>query len=225
MSEEAEYAKDPRPVCKYALKCYQKNPEHLKKFKHPKKQRSPTKDDCPPKKIIKLNAVQTVNSPTNVVDDISDHRTKSPEDVANTANPSPVSPPVSPPVILSPSKKRSLDKANVSPSKHGEEDSGTHDIPEDVSEFIQEKFLVEMPDDFHSFWEFCSSLTTKGGVKNVFKAVNLSMVGPFDVLLGNLPVRENNSDYLLHWRYFYDPPEFQVIDMLLLPSLLLFKLL
>lgn len=207
MSEEAEYAKDPRPVCKYVPKCYQKNPEHLKKFKHPKKQRSPPKDDCPPKKIIKLDAVQTVNSPTNVVDDISDHRSKSPEDVAKTRSPSPVPPPK----FLRSSKRRSPDnKANVSSSEHGEEDLGTHDIPEDVSEFIQEKFLVEMPDDFHSFWEFCSSLATKDGVKNVFKAVNLLMVGPFDVLLGNLPIRKNNSDYLLHWRYFYDPPEFQV---------------
>lgn len=207
MSEEAEYAKDPRSVCKYGPKCYQKNPEHLKKFKHPKKQRSPAKGG-PPKKVIKLNIVQTVNSQKKVVGDISDHSPKSSEeDLANTRNPSPVPPPV----ILAPSKKCSPEnKANVSSSKHDEEVSGTHDIPEDVSEFIQEKFLVEMPDDFHSFWEFCSSLATKDGVKNVFKAVNLSMVGPFDVLLGTLPIRKNNSDYLLHWRYFYDPPEFQV---------------
>lgn len=27
--------KDDKPLCKYGLSCYRKNPEHRKKFKHP----------------------------------------------------------------------------------------------------------------------------------------------------------------------------------------------
>lgn len=30
-----DYAKDPRRACKYGAKCYQKNPIHLEKYKHP----------------------------------------------------------------------------------------------------------------------------------------------------------------------------------------------
>jgi len=38
-------------------------------------------------------------------------------------------------------------------------------------------------------------------------------VGPYDVLSGNLKYSESEDDkekYLIHWRYYYDPPEFQV---------------
>lgn len=30
-----EYVKDPRIPCRYGLKCYQRNPEHHQKYKHP----------------------------------------------------------------------------------------------------------------------------------------------------------------------------------------------
>ena len=33
--------------------------------------------------------------------------------------------------------------------------------PEDVKESIKQKFLVEMPDDFYSFWSFCKSLSSE----------------------------------------------------------------
>lgn len=38
MSDESEYekyVKDSRTACKYGTKCYQKNPMHHKKYKHP----------------------------------------------------------------------------------------------------------------------------------------------------------------------------------------------
>ena len=31
---------------------------------------------------------------------------------------------------------------------------------EDVKENVQRKFLVQMPDDFYQFWEFCRSLNS-----------------------------------------------------------------
>lgn len=43
-------------------------------------------------------------------------------------------------------------------------------------------------------------------------SVGLKLVGPYDVLAGHM----NNFDAndiektVLHWRYYYDPPEFQV---------------
>ena len=31
---------------------------------------------------------------------------------------------------------------------------------DDVKENLQRKFLVQMPDDFYQFWEFCKSLNS-----------------------------------------------------------------
>jgi hypothetical protein len=50
----------------------------------------------------------------------------------------------------------------------------------------------------------------------VFSAVlascGLTLVGPFDVLSGDLCQGSYTaSQYLCHWRYFYDPPEFQTV--------------
>jgi len=36
--------------------------------------------------------------------------------------------------------------------------SATETEPEDLKENIKSKFLVEMPEDFYQFWEFCSNI-------------------------------------------------------------------
>lgn len=41
-------------------------------------------------------------------------------------------------------------------------------------------------------------------------SVDLQLVGPFDVLMGLIDESFDSSTVLRHWRYFYDPPEFQV---------------
>lgn len=79
--------------------------------------------------------------------------------------------------------------------------------------FIKSKFLVDMPTDFYFFWEFC-----KSKVKNnekpecIFDKFGLNLVGPFDVLAGKFDDADlfEPGDYLRHWRFYYDPPEFQV---------------
>jgi hypothetical protein len=49
-------------------------------------------------------------------------------------------------------------------------------------------------------------------ISEALQDVGLLLVGPFDVLSGNLKkVKQRElSLYLIHWRYYYDPPEFQV---------------
>lgn len=78
--------------------------------------------------------------------------------------------------------------------------------------FIKEKFLVEMPNDFYQFWELCKSIKPNSP-SEAFKNVNLELVGPYDVLaekfLTDAIIEEDR--YLLHWRYYYDPPEFQTV--------------
>lgn len=82
----------------------------------------------------------------------------------------------------------------------------------DKKQFIKEKFLVEMPDDFYAFYEFCKKLNTRDPLK-AFADVDLFLVGPFDVLADKFTnVKSKTSDqYLIHWRYYYDPPEFQTV--------------
>ncbi|GFG29500.1 hypothetical protein Cfor_08468 [Coptotermes formosanus] len=84
--------------------------------------------------------------------------------------------------------------------------------PEDEKEAIKQKFLVEMPEDFYSFWSFCKALLPDKP-EEALQDVGLLLVGPFDVLSGNLKkVKQRElSLYLIHWRYYYDPPEFQTI--------------
>lgn len=47
---------------------------------------------------------------------------------------------------------------------------------------------------------------------DAFLPVGFKLVGPYDVLAGHMNALD--SKYLekgvLHWRYYYDPPEFQV---------------
>lgn len=82
----------------------------------------------------------------------------------------------------------------------------------DKKEFIKEKFLVDMPEDFYLFWDFCKQL--KGdNPKNALASVGLILVGPYDVLANKFTniVERSPEEYLIHWRYYYDPPEFQTV--------------
>lgn len=49
-------------------------------------------------------------------------------------------------------------------------------------------------------------------VLEAFKECNLRLVGPFEVLAGDLTEEKHSVPATLtHWRYFYDPPEFQTL--------------
>lgn len=44
------------------------------------------------------------------------------------------------------------------------------------------------------------------------ETVGLRLVGPYDILAGKFDKADPDSvNYLLHWRYFYDPPEFLTV--------------
>ncbi|KAJ8951757.1 hypothetical protein NQ318_012608 [Aromia moschata] len=45
------YNEDPRAVCKYGTKCYQKNPAHQEKYKHPPKRKNNGAANPPRKKL------------------------------------------------------------------------------------------------------------------------------------------------------------------------------
>lgn len=98
--------------------------------------------------------------------------------------------------------------------------------------FIKHKFLVEMPPDFYLFWDFCKANAKKEQKpENIFVKFGLKLLGPFDVLAGMCIFKSSHSsfvtnifkigkfddaqmfepgDYIRHYRYYFDPPEFQV---------------
>ncbi|ALC46767.1 CG1218 [Drosophila busckii] len=85
------------------------------------------------------------------------------------------------------------------------------------NEFIRHKFLVEMPPDFYEFWEFINTLkkeTTKAAaLQHIETVFQLQLVGPFEFLAGKFHAAKigEPGDYLRHWRFYYDPPEFQTV--------------
>uniref|UniRef100_A0A6M2CRS2 Protein ovary overexpressed n=1 Tax=Rhipicephalus microplus TaxID=6941 RepID=A0A6M2CRS2_RHIMP len=99
------------------------------------------------------------------------------------------------------------------PEKPTGEDSSLPDSPGDVRESIKQKFLVEMPEDFYDFWDFCCSLKKESPSDALYELLHLRLVGPFDVLAGKLTNKKASmsDDFLCHWRYFYDPPEMQTV--------------
>nr|6TX1_A Chain A, Predicted protein [Nematostella vectensis]6TX1_B Chain B, Predicted protein [Nematostella vectensis] len=75
---------------------------------------------------------------------------------------------------------------------------------------IKEMFDAVMPEDFYDFWAFCEELNPKNPEDALMDTMGLQLVGPYDVLTGKLDGLSESS-YHLHWRYYYDPPEFMTV--------------
>ncbi|XP_038661729.1 histone PARylation factor 1 isoform X1 [Scyliorhinus canicula] len=85
-------------------------------------------------------------------------------------------------------------------------------IPEEVRREVQDLYKLQMPEDFYHFWEFCEKLNPENPCEALNLSLGLRLVGPFDILAGKPKGAKNpQPNYLLHWRYFYDPPEFQTV--------------
>lgn len=180
-----------KEACKYGAGCYQKNQAHRDRFSHP-----PPADDAENKENNKRP-----------------NRSESePED--------------------SP-KKMKYGSSTEEEEESGKEDKGTrategekeaeakketeyNDIlppsPANIRESVKQKFLVEMPEDFYQFYDFCKGLN-KADPHSALEVAGLRLCGPFDVLGGKLGSERVRSAalYLRHCRYYYDPPEFQTV--------------
>lgn len=97
--------------------------------------------------------------------------------------------------------KKAPEESKEKISRKNESDS-TEDI-------IKNLFLVNMPQDFYNFFEFCKHLDSSQPLK-ALQVCGLKLVGPFDVLAGNKQLIEKENA-VCHWRYYYDPPEFQTV--------------
>lgn len=200
MSEEWDaYVKDPRTICKYGTKCYQKNPEHHKKYKHPPQLKvKATKNQ-------KHNRFQPYNKATKHVDTQKNHLESDKEKNEELK------------IINDNVNKPSGSIENTDTEEKDKQDLEVIVRSDNISFYdknsdhniLKDCFLMEMPDDFFKFYE-CLNLDSED-IEQVLSSVNLQLIGPFELFLGKLPKLEDKNLYLIHWRFFYDPPEFQVI--------------
>lgn len=228
---------DIRPACKYGVDCYQRNQAHKDRFSHPPKDDSTEMDrrsTSPPKPPPKKRRTNTP-SPRSEEDSQSDSNDedekveeededKEIEDqaIANSSGNENSPKPVVESPQLAQVKPNAIASAGARCSEFINEsfDKGPHaqrvehqKLLESPADFIKAQFLVEMPSDFSLFWEFCEAESSQNSKpENVFAKIGLKLVGPFDVLakkFNNIDPFEP-GDYLRHWRFYYDPPEFQV---------------
>ncbi|XP_064086036.1 histone PARylation factor 1-like [Macrobrachium nipponense] len=193
---------DTRMACMYGDKCYRKNRVHLQTFKHPDKRKwsdSDTDEEEEEEQMKSENKRLCTTSPSKTKDDFL-----IPESIANDVA-----------LIMSQSYKIEEDDEDrpLEPSPEVvHEDYPVKESPEDVRLSIEQKFLLEMPDDFYNLWDLCVKLNKDKPEEALIKA-GLTLVGPYDVLTGKLKnIKERKvSTYLCHWRYYYDPPEFMTV--------------
>ncbi|XP_050362636.1 histone PARylation factor 1 [Nymphalis io] len=193
MSEEwQQYIQDSRTQCKYGIKCYQKNPEHHKQYKHP------------PQLKLKANKKQRNNrfQPYNKIKTAQDESNNTIEDEKiEDIN-----------IEIQPSASTIIENVNEDISKCKAVDSDVivsyYDKDVDRS-ILKECFLVEMPPDFYKFYE-CLNKESES-IEKLLANVNLQLIGPYELFLNKLPILKDKNMYLIHWRFFYDPPEFQAI--------------
>ncbi|KAM3967953.1 LOW QUALITY PROTEIN: histone PARylation factor 1 [Aphomia sociella] len=193
MSEEMlEYDKDTRTPCKYGVKCYQKNPAHHAKFKHPSLRKNDKKENKRFQPYFK--------------------RDKNPETKPGTANKDEDK--HKEPSTSATSRRNEIEKLTLD---NNYEITNSIQLPKTINFYdkdtdfaiLKEIFLVEMPPDFFKFYECLNSMNN--AIDKTLSGVNLELIGPYDLLTGKLPILNDKELYLVHWRFFYDPPEFQAV--------------
>lgn len=217
------YVNDPRTICKYGSKCYQMNPQHNTTYKHPPPSNLTTKWQKPKQhrsrpysRIDKQNdnngtrslnqekgkydstSLRSKEDANATVKQIIELKTTVEETTLNLKQ-GQVNSNENEPSLES--KNQEVDHCSIFQDNQIFYDSTTnHDV-------LKELFLVEMPSDFFKFYD-CLNVDNK--FEKTLSSVNLEAIGPYDLLLGKLPKLNDKALYLSHWRFFYDPPEFQV---------------
>ncbi|WAQ99363.1 HPF1-like protein [Mya arenaria] len=199
-----------KPLCKFGEKCYRKNPQHLNDFRHPKR-KSEEEDEPETKKRQKVQQ----EGKKKTIDDFFGHTKKQQPTEVNDEEDRAENPSDS--GAEDSGEDTGACRGNSEEEKEGEEEEEVEapDSPADVKENIRAKFLVDMPGDFYQFWDFCKAENPHKPC-DALKDLGFQLVGPFDILAGNHKGKTKNQhgkrpNFLLHWRYYYDPPEFQTL--------------
>ncbi|XP_075412994.1 histone PARylation factor 1 [Tenrec ecaudatus] len=91
---------------------------------------------------------------------------------------------------------------------------GEADVPSDLRKEVENHYKLSLPEDFYHFWKFCEELDPEKPAESLSASLGLRLVGPYDILAGRQKRKGGQAAGLncnLHWRFYYDPPEFQTI--------------
>jgi len=205
LGSENGVKKDFRQLCKYGKDCYQKNPMHHQKFRHPKDEEKENKkvedkeevvekaQEEPPAKKLKVDDESDTEEPTK----------ESPKDLDDTDG---AKASKSPEVFDDDEKETPLqvdDNSDLVPA--------FKDWPSDPVKSVEQKFLTKMPEDFMAFWEMCKTIDRENPREALVKSCGLLLVGPYDIVAGQEFESNKLNDYLCHYRFYRDPPEFQTL--------------
>lgn len=112
-----------------------------------------------------------------------------------------------------PPKKRTKKNPEIKPSSlKNKESTNIEKYSLKQKKLLNEIYGMPMPENLFHFWDFCLQIDKKSPLE-VFSCMGLRLVGPFEVLAGKIK-KENVSNpisYHLHWRFFFDPPEFMTL--------------
>ncbi|XP_038610903.1 histone PARylation factor 1 [Tachyglossus aculeatus] len=86
-------------------------------------------------------------------------------------------------------------------------------VSDELRQEVENRYRLPMPEDFYHFWKFCEELNPDRPADALSISLGLQLVGPYDILAGKHKMLKKSTDlnFNLHWRFFYDPPEFQTV--------------
>ncbi|XP_055241769.2 histone PARylation factor 1 isoform X2 [Gorilla gorilla gorilla] len=87
------------------------------------------------------------------------------------------------------------------------------DVSSDLRKEVENHYKLSLPEDFYHFWKFCEELDPEKPSDSLSASLGLQLVGPYDILAGKHKTKKKSTglNFNLHWRFYYDPPEFQTI--------------
>ncbi|KAL2305073.1 hypothetical protein Nmel_007042 [Mimus melanotis] len=90
--------------------------------------------------------------------------------------------------------------------------SNQADTTDNLCQEAETYYQLRLPEDFYQFWKFCEELDPEKPSDALVSSVGLKLVGPYDIIAGrHKEAKSTDVNFNLHWRFFYDPPEFQTI--------------
>ena len=183
-------AADGRQMCKYGNECYQKNPMHIEKFRHPSDKNSVREEE----RTVSAGMDEQKENLNGAKRKLPEEEEEGRVDYGGGKG--------------EPTKKAAKveEKEDEKPEEDDdEEEDEIEDLlppsPLDMKENIRQKLLTDMPEDFFAFWKFCKE-RNPSNPSEALSPAGLSLVGAYDILSGKLKDSNNRnpSDYLCHYR-------------------------
>lgn len=72
---------------------------------------------------------------------------------------------------------------------------------------LRAEYAFDFPEGLYRFWAWANRLSPLAPLEALAEALQITLVGPFEVLAGRFDGRVPRHSLLLHWRYYDDPPE------------------